>query len=115
MVEKVDYCGIVSGKETDKSHLFRIFYGELKTAPMISECPVTAECKVIQIIDLPSTLLILGEMVAAYSESRYLTENRLDISKVDPIALSVPDNRYWGGVGRYLGDAWSIGNKVKRS
>src|SRR5689334_8351141 len=40
MVDGVDYCGIVSGRTTDKSELFTEFYGELGTAPMIEECPV---------------------------------------------------------------------------
>ena len=39
MVE-TDYCGIMTGKKTDKAALFEIFYGELKTAPMIRQCPV---------------------------------------------------------------------------
>ena len=35
MAEITDYCGIVSGNKTDKSEIFDLFYGELKTAPMI--------------------------------------------------------------------------------
>ena len=53
MVEKVDYCGIVSGRKSDKSKLFDIFYGELKDAPMIRQCPLCFECKVVDIYDLP--------------------------------------------------------------
>ena len=33
--QRTDYCGLVSGRETDKSELFDLFYGELGTAPMI--------------------------------------------------------------------------------
>jgi flavin reductase (DIM6/NTAB) family NADH-FMN oxidoreductase RutF len=40
MAEVTDYCGIVSGKKTDKSKIFDLFYGELKTAPMIKDCPL---------------------------------------------------------------------------
>lgn len=36
MVALTDYAGIVSGKKADKSKLFEVFYGELKSAPMIS-------------------------------------------------------------------------------
>ena len=43
-----DYCGIVSGREVDKSELFEVFYGELGTAPMIRECPVNLECQVVK-------------------------------------------------------------------
>jgi len=41
MVEKTDYCGLVSGVKNDKSRLFDVFYGELKKAPLIAECPVS--------------------------------------------------------------------------
>ena len=34
LLEKTDYCGIVSGAKTDKSKVFDVFYGSLKTAPM---------------------------------------------------------------------------------
>jgi len=33
MVAATDYCGIKSGKKVDKSKIFELFYGELKTAP----------------------------------------------------------------------------------
>ena len=39
MVEITDYVGIYSGKRTDKSGLFEVFYGVLETAPMIKAMP----------------------------------------------------------------------------
>ena len=45
-VVKTDYVGIVSGRNEDKFDQFDVFFGESKNAPMIKECPVTAECKV---------------------------------------------------------------------
>jgi len=44
MVE-TDYCGIKTGKKTDKAALFDIFYGQAGTAPMIRQCPVNMELK----------------------------------------------------------------------
>ena len=32
-IVKTDYCGMVSGNMVDKSSLFSIFFGDLKTAP----------------------------------------------------------------------------------
>ncbi|MFX1298215.1 MAG: flavin reductase family protein, partial [Promethearchaeota archaeon] len=43
-VIETDYCGVVSGRTIDKSEIFTTFYGELETAPMIKECPITCEC-----------------------------------------------------------------------
>jgi flavin reductase (DIM6/NTAB) family NADH-FMN oxidoreductase RutF len=45
MAAVTDFCGLNSGSEVDKSEVFDVFYGELKTALMISECPVNIECK----------------------------------------------------------------------
>jgi hypothetical protein len=36
----------------------------------------------------------------------------LDIKKINPFTLSMPDNRYWS-VGENLGKAWSIGKALK--
>jgi hypothetical protein len=35
----------VGGEKVDMSKLFDIFYGALKTAPMIRECPLCIECR----------------------------------------------------------------------
>jgi flavin reductase (DIM6/NTAB) family NADH-FMN oxidoreductase RutF len=40
MVDKVDYCSLVSRRKADKSGLFRVYYDDLKTTPMINECPI---------------------------------------------------------------------------
>jgi flavin reductase (DIM6/NTAB) family NADH-FMN oxidoreductase RutF len=32
LVQATDYCGLVSGFEADKSRVFDVFYGKLKTA-----------------------------------------------------------------------------------
>lgn len=110
---KTDYCGLVSGKKTDKSHLFDVFYGSLGTAPMIRECPVSLECRLVQALPLPSNSLYIGEIVGAYVDGRIMTEGIPDISKIDPLFLSMPDNRYWT-LGSYAGDAWSAGKAIKQ-
>lgn len=40
---ETDYCGIMTGKKTDKAALFDLFYGQLKTAPMIRQRSVNME------------------------------------------------------------------------
>lgn len=111
MAEITDYCSIVSGRKYDKAKSFEIFYGKLKTAPMIQECPYNLECKLIQTVKLVSNELYIGEIVAAYSDERYLTNGIPDMKKVNPIVLSMPDTKYFK-VGEYLGQAWEIGEKL---
>ncbi|MDT8284592.1 MAG: flavin reductase family protein, partial [Thermovirgaceae bacterium] len=45
LLKETDLLGIVSGSGFDKSVLFDIFYGSLKKAPMVRQCPVAIECK----------------------------------------------------------------------
>ena len=113
MADVTDYCGMVSGKNTDKSALFDVFYGELQGAPLIRECPLNLECKLVQTVELPSNYFFIGEIIVAYSEEQYLTEGKLDVKKIDPILLTMPDNAYWR-VGEFVGKAWDLGKKLKK-
>jgi flavin reductase (DIM6/NTAB) family NADH-FMN oxidoreductase RutF len=113
LVEKVDYCGMVSGRNQDKSKVFEIFQGELPNTPMIKDCPLTMECKVFKTVDLPADYLYIGEIVNAYSENRYLTAGKPDVHKINPFVLTMPDNHYWK-IGPAAGMAWSIGKSYKK-
>jgi len=110
MEEVTDYCGLVSGRKVDKSQLFNVFFGELETAPMIAECPLNMECRLDQILELTTHGLFIGEIVAAYSEERFLTDGDPDIRKINPLLLTLPDRRYWS-FGEQAGRAWKDGLK----
>jgi len=112
MIEKTDYCGIVTGSKTDKSDLFDVFYGTLSGAPMIKECPVCMACRVYEIISLPHNTFYIGEIVEAYSEDRYLTDGMPDVKKINPFTLTMPDNNFWT-VGDNVGKAWAIGEMLR--
>jgi flavin reductase (DIM6/NTAB) family NADH-FMN oxidoreductase RutF len=114
MVEKTDYCGLVSGGKNDKSGLFDVFYGELKQAPLIAECPVSIACTVYTMVTLPFDTLYIGEPKEVFTEERFLTEKKLDIQKMRPFALTMPDNNYWS-VGSTIGKAWNIGKSLKKN
>lgn len=112
MVEVTDYCGLVSGRTADKSELFKAFYGELHGAPMIAECPLNMECKLVDTVDLPSNYLFIGEIVGAYCGEEFMTDGNPDIKKIDPFLLTMPDKRYWG-IGEFVAKAWSVGKERK--
>ncbi len=108
MVKETDYCGIVSGKQKDKSGLFEVFSGELQNVPLIKSCPVVMECRLVKEVDLGFDTIFIGEIINAYSEERYLTDGSPDIRKTRPFVLTMPDNTYWA-VGAQAGKAWSDG------
>ena len=112
MVEITDYCGIVSGKKTDKSEIFDLFYGELKTAPLIRDCPLCIECKLAEIVDSSSNEIFIGEIMGIHTEERFLTDGKLDFRKMKPLILSQPDTSYWS-LGEQVAKAWNIGKKYK--
>jgi flavin reductase (DIM6/NTAB) family NADH-FMN oxidoreductase RutF len=113
LIEKTDYCGLVSGSQTDKSKVFNLFYGESDKAPLIKECPVCISCSVYDSVKLPFDTLYIGEPKEVFTEEEYMTGNKLDIKKINPFTLSMPDNNYWS-VGENLGRAWSIGMDQKK-
>ena len=112
MAEITDYCGIVSGKKTDKSEIFDLFYGELNRAPMIRDCPINMECTLVEIVESSMNEIFIGEIVGTYTEERFLTDGKSDFKKTKPLILSQPDTSYWR-TGEPLAKAWSIGKKYK--
>jgi flavin reductase (DIM6/NTAB) family NADH-FMN oxidoreductase RutF len=107
-VVETDYCGLVSGKETDKSEIFETFYGELGTAPMISQCPVNMECKMHQTIDFPAHDVFMGEIVASYSDEEVLTKGSVDLAKVKPMLFDMARKNYWR-LGEPFARCWNVG------
>lgn len=113
MVKETDYCGLVSGKKVDKGDLFESFYGRLKTAPMIRECPINMECRLIQTVDFPRHDVFVGEIVETYCDEQYLTDGVVDFSKVQPILFVMNDKSYWK-LGERFASAWNVGMELKR-
>jgi flavin reductase (DIM6/NTAB) family NADH-FMN oxidoreductase RutF len=113
MLKITDYCGTVSGIDVDKSKLFNTFYGNLKNVPMIEECPINMECKVVHKLDLEgSNMLLIGKVIETYSSEKYLTKGIPDLKKINPILLSVYEFNYYN-VGEKVGKAWNVGKNIK--
>lgn len=91
LVKETDYCGIVSGKTTDKSNVFTPFYDDLGKAPMISECPINYLCKVIQTIPIFDFEMFLGEIVAVYANEQCLKDGRPNPIEINPIIMMNTD------------------------
>ncbi len=76
MVEVTDHIGMVSGRKEDKAALFEVFYGKLDTAPMIEQCKVTMECRLIEHVELPTHDLFVGEIVGHLRRRRRAHQRR---------------------------------------
>jgi len=111
MVE-TDYCGIMTGKKTDKGALFDIFYGEVETAPMIRQCPVNMELKLHEILDFKTHDIFIGELVQTYADDGVLTDGNIDIAKLRPLLFDMASKKYWA-LGKAIGNCWNAGKSLK--
>jgi flavin reductase (DIM6/NTAB) family NADH-FMN oxidoreductase RutF len=118
LARQMDFCGMTSGRKADKGALFQTFYGKLETAPMIHECPVNIECRVIQTVIRPVHTVFLGEVAAVHASEEYLGEGLPDVARIHPIFFA-PDpsqgkgvHGYWG-LGERIGRAYEIGKELE--
>ena len=111
MVKETDYCGLVSGRDTDKSKVFSVFYGKEKHAPLIRECPVNVVCKVVKTLEFPNNEVFIGEVVEYYADKTCLTDNTPDAKKIDPLLLA---GRMYRKLGGAAGSAFSVGKALMK-
>ena len=112
MVE-TDYCGLKTGKKVDKAALFDIFYGELKTAPMIRQCPVNMELRLYDVLDFDTHDIFVGELVQTYADDSVLANGKIDVSKLRPLLFDMASVKYWR-LGEAVGNCWNVGKTLKR-
>ncbi len=113
LMEKADYCGLVSGHKVDKSGLFRVFYGELETAPLIEECPLAWSAVSIKWWNCRPTI-----------SSSARSWRRMPMRTASPTAApissrSIPgahhaDNNYWT-VGPHAGQAMGGRKEIEKA
>jgi len=85
LLEKVDRCGLVSGREGDKFERVGLtaLDGSAVDAPIVAECPVNIECKVRHVLELGIHHMFIGEVVAVRADEGLVREDgSLDLSKV---------------------------------
>ncbi len=96
ILEKVDFCGSVSGRDVDKFSQTGLTAEPAKKVkpPLIRECPVNIECAVKQTIPLGSHHLFLGEVVLVHVNQDILDEKgAIDFAKVSPFVYN--QREYW--------------------
>jgi len=110
-VVETDHCGLVSGTQEDKSRVFLSFYGKLKTAPLVEECPVNIECRLFKSVDCGSHLLHIGEVMEIHADKSCVTDGKPDIEKIHPIVYA---QATYFNVGKQVDKAFSAGKKFRK-
>lgn len=112
LLEETDYCGLVSGKNTDKSGVFDCFYGQLEAAPLISRCPINMECEVYDVVDFEKYDIVIGRIVQTHVDEAVMSGGVVDIAKLRPLLFDMASKKYWS-LGGKVGDAWGAGLRLK--
>lgn len=116
IAKETDYCGIESGSKVDKVKIcgFDVFYGKVETAPMVEQCPVNLECKVMHMLDVGSHILVVGEIKETYVSENCLTDGRPDVNKIRPFAFNPRPEADYQAFGAPVGKAFGIGLDLKK-
>ncbi len=108
-----DYFGMASGKNTDKFADTGLTpeRSELVDAPYVKEFPMIVECRVIHHYEIGLHTHFVGEIMdVKIDEDMLAGDGKADIEKVRPVIFS-PETRKYHGIGKFIGDAFSIGKK----
>ena len=108
LLQRTDYCGLVSGREVDKSAIFEVFYGQLPTVPLIRECRLNLACRLVDRLEFATNSLFVAEIMECFADGDYLDGTRPDHKAMELFFLTLPDNSYWS-MGERIGEAWHDG------
>lgn len=111
-VRAVDYCGQTSGRSVDKWAACGLTPASASrvSVPVIAECPIALECRVMHQLTLGSHDLFVGQVVAIQADDQLLnSQGGIDYERAE--LLAYVGGSYWrfgDRLGRY-GD-WKKGN-----
>lgn len=106
-----DYVGIVSARDVPDKFARAGFHATKSTfvnAPLIDELPMALECKVKSFEDG----ILIGEIVNVSADESVVTNGKIDMAKLRPIAFD-PANNAYVAIGAKVADAFKDGAKLK--
>jgi len=87
-----DWCGVRSGRDFDKFKEMKLTASKaeaLEYAPIIEECPVNIECKVVEVKELGSHHMFLAEVKAVRVDEAYMNEKgKFELNQTGLLAYS---------------------------
>lgn len=103
LYEQVMGCGKTSGRDVDKFERFGLtpLPAIHVRPPLIAECPINLECRLLSVQEVGDHDLFLGEMVAQHADAEVLDKHgNVDTHKLAPFAMVIFD---FYRLGDYLG------------
>jgi len=102
----VDRCGTVSGRDTDKFAEFGLtpLPANKVSPPLIAECPVNVECRVLSIQEIGDHDLFAGEVLAVHADEEVVDpDGRVCNENLNPLCFL---NWEYLAAGESLGRIW---------
>lgn len=113
---EADYCGIVSGRnDPDKSGTcgFTLEPASRVSAPLIAECPLNFECRLVERVRTGSGSFLLAEILETHVEETALdAKGKIDAARLDPLVFT-PDGQYYR-LGERVARAFDVGKKLRK-
>jgi len=113
---EADYVGMVSGKDVDKFAATGLTEGkaEFVDAPYVKEFPVILECRLSDTHEVGVHTQFIGTIVDVKAEESVLGKDGLPmLDKVKPVIFAPVSYAYYG-TGRFIGPAFSLGDRFKK-
>ena len=102
IIEETNVAGCTSGRNIDKFEKTNLtpFFGEKTGVVLISECPISLECRLVKTIELPMHTVFIGEVLETYINSDLVKDGKF---------TGCEDSIICYGAGKY----WSVGKFLK--
>ena len=91
LAKAMDFCGVRSGRDVDKFEAQGLTREAADTvsAPLIAESPVNIECRVKDIVRMPSHDMFMAEITAVHVDEKYVDEKgAYDFGSMDLVAFN---------------------------
>jgi flavin reductase (DIM6/NTAB) family NADH-FMN oxidoreductase RutF len=111
---EADYCGSVSGTSDPRKAAtcgFTLLAATQISAPLIAECPLNLECRLVGEVPVGQSRFYLAEIVETHADASVLVDGKIDASALDPLIFT-PDG-YYHRLGPRVAKGWEAGKALK--
>ena len=115
LVEAADFCGIFSGSDIDKLSAAGLHVNDSdQGVPLLTESPLSVECRLSREIELGDYRLILGEIIEILADAAgFGPDGAGNALAFDPLVYLGGLKEYWS-LGSKQGDAYRCGLKYRK-
>jgi flavin reductase (DIM6/NTAB) family NADH-FMN oxidoreductase RutF len=117
IMTEADFCGITSGRTVDKFGRSGLtaMPSRYIDSPIIKECPVNLECKLVQSSMIGATNHFVGEILQVHIDTNKLKDTTdprsFDIEAINPL-IYIGGAREYRSIGKKVGDAYQVGKRM---